>query len=236
MRTWTLIDRVATADGTLELHRRAAGDFLIFIDGRVLMNSRAHGSEVGLASLGCRDLVAKKSPAVLIGGLGMAYTLRAALDLLPQSGRVVVAEINPTVVEWCQGPLAELTGQPLRDRRVEVRVEDVVETTRRAEASGERFDAVLLDLYEGPGNSPAVRADRLYGRAHLRRLQRVVEGDGVVAVWCEQSSQTFERNLRETGYAFERHRIGRGGRRHVVYVARRAVRRGDSLRRRKRPC
>ena len=219
MRAWTVVDRVESVDGVLELRRRDDDDFLIVIDGRVLMNSRANRSELGLAQLACRGLSGKKAPSVLIGGLGMACTLRAALDLLPPAGRVVVAELNRKVVDWCQGPLSALTNGAVVDRRVDVRIENVINTVASAEKNAEHFDAVLLDLYEGPDRSSTVRSDPLYGREMARRVRRILKPGGVFAVWCEQDSAPFERNLREAGYAVQRHRIGRGGMRHSVYVA-----------------
>ena len=131
MRSWTVLDRVQTPDGVLELRRRADDDFLITIDGRVLMNSRAHRSELGLARLGCKGLT-EPSPSVLIGGLGMGYTLRAALDCLPTHARIVVAELNRCVLQWCEGPLAALTIDAVRDPRVEVRIEDVAQSIAAA--------------------------------------------------------------------------------------------------------
>src|SRR3972149_5657277 len=114
---WQTIDRIATADGVLELRRRGDNDFLIIINGRVLMNSSANRSEIVLGESACRAVAARGRPRVLIGGLGMGLTLRAALDSLPPNAQVVVAEINPVVVKWCRGPLAGLTGSAVDDRR-----------------------------------------------------------------------------------------------------------------------
>ena len=214
MRAWTVLDRVQTPTGLLELRQRAADDFLIMIDGRVLMNSRASRSEVGLARLGCRGLTAS-APVVLIGGLGMAYTLRAALDCLPDSARVIVAELNPCVRQWCEGPLAPLTADAVRDHRVEVRIEDVARTIAAADGD---YAAVLLDLYEGPGGGD-LRDHPLYGRAILRQIRRALVPGGRLAVWSEEPSSPFERNLRHAGFQVMRRRLGRGGLRHAVYLA-----------------
>jgi len=216
MRAWTVLDQVRTPDGLLELRQRAADDFLITVDGRVLMNSRAHRSEVGLARLGCRGLEGPV-PVVLIGGLGMGYTLRAALDCLPADARVVVAELNPCVRQWCEGPLAALTANAARDPRVEIRIEDVAQTI--AAAGGEsRFAAILLDLYEGPGTGD-LRDHPLYGRTILRAIRRAIAPGGRLAVWSEEPSAAYERNLRATGFEVMRRRLGRGGLRHAVYLA-----------------
>jgi len=219
MQPWQTLDSIATADGLLELRRRAADDFLITIDGRVLMNSRAQASEVGLARLACRPIASRRTPRVLIGGLGMGCTLRAALTELPRDARVVVAELTPRVVDWCSGPLADVNAGALRDPRCEVRVEDVADTvvSTVATAAGKpAYDAVMFDLYEGP----AASGDRLFGRRALERVRAVLRPGGVFAIWSEGVTPGFERRLELSGYAVERRRLGRGGLRHVVYLAR----------------
>ncbi len=216
MRSWIVLDRVQTPDGVLELRRRADDDFLITIDGRVLMNSRAHRSELGLARLGCKGLT-EPSPSVLIGGLGMGYTLRAALDCLPAHARIVVAELNRCVLQWCEGPLAELTSGAARDPRVEFRIEDVAQSIAAAKGSAP-YAAILLDLYEGPGGGD-LRNHPLYGRSFLQKIRRALLPGGRLAVWSEEPSPPFERNLRATGFTATRHRLGRGGLRHAVYLA-----------------
>jgi spermidine synthase len=183
------------------------------------MNSRTHRSEVALAELACRHLSGVRRPTVLIGGLGMGYTLRAALDLLPAEARIIVAEINPFVVDWCRGPLAELTDNAVADPRVEVRIEDVTSTIERASRHGAaKLDAILLDLYEGPG-ADTPRTDPVYGERVLRTMREALSRHGVLAVWSEQPSAGYERRLRSAGYTVERSRPGRGGLRHVVYLA-----------------
>lgn len=204
-----------TADGLLELRQRAGDDFLIAIDGRILMSSRAHRSEVELARLACRDLPGA-APAVLIGGLGMGYTLRAALDCLPGEARVVVAELNARVLEWCRGPLAALTDAAVADRRVQVCIEDVAVAIEAADRAA--YAAVLLDLYEGPGSGD-LGEHPLYGRAVLRDIRRALVRGGRLAVWAEQPSAAFERNLRQAGFRTAMRRPGRGGLRHAVYLA-----------------
>ena len=203
MQKWIVVDHEQTPAGRLELRRRAGDDFLLTIDGRVLMNSRAHRSEVGLGQLACRGLPGP-APAVLIGGLGMAFTLRAALDSLPDDARVVVAELNACVRRWCEGPLAPLTADAVRDRRVQIRIEDVTRTIAAADGAT-RYAAVLLDLYEGPGGGD-LRAHPLYGVAILRQIRRVLVPGGRLAVWAEEPSPPFERNLRRVGFAVTRGR------------------------------
>lgn len=219
-RPWTVVDRVDTGEGVLELRRRGEDDFLITVGGRVLMNSHARRSEVALAELVCRPLGNAPAPTVLIGGLGMGCTLRAALDVLPGDARVVVAEITPAVARWCRGPLTTLNDGALADDRVELRLEDVAETVRRAaEEGGARLDAILFDLYQGPG-AETLPDDPLYGGPMLDRVRAALRPGGVFAVWSESPCASFESRLRAAGYSVERSRPGRGGLRHVVYVAR----------------
>ena len=218
-RAWETLDRVDSEAGPIELRRRAKGDFLITIGNRILMNSRAHRSEVALAELACRHLRGVRHPAILIGGLGMGYTLRAALDLLPADARVIVAEINPAIVDWCRGHLAELTGDAVADPRVEVRIENVVATIERAASdNAAKLDAIVLDLYEGPGTDTAPRDDPFYGERTLREIRRALNAGGVLAVWCEEPCAAYEQRLRAAGFTVERRRPGRGGLRHAVYI------------------
>lgn len=220
-RPWTVLERVETREGALELRRRGDGDVLIAIAGRILMNSRAHRSEVALADLACRPLSQARAPRVLIGGLGMGYTLRAALDELPADARVVVAEITPAVARWCQNELADLNRFALEDPRVEVRIEDVALTVAEAGGGGpeRRFDAILFDLYAGPGADTQPVGDPFYGIKMLQRVRRALRPGGVFAVWSESVCSSFEKRLRSAGYDVERSRPGRGGLRHAVYVA-----------------
>ncbi|MFU8857156.1 MAG: spermidine synthase [Deferrisomatales bacterium] len=218
---WQILDSVCTPDGTLELRRRGERDFLITLDGRVLMNSALHRSEAALGRLACRGLKGRPGPRVLVGGLGMGFTLRAVLDVLPPSGRAVVAELNPQVVRWCEGPLAELTDRAAQDPRVEVRVEDVAEVIRRVAAgkAEDRFDAVVLDLYEGPHAGSHKRSDPLYGHGAIGRAKAALRPGGVFAVWGENHDAGFEKRLRGAGFSVTTDRPGRGGLRHTIYIA-----------------
>ena len=215
---WTRLARVDTDEGPLELRRRR-DDFLITVAGRVLMNSAASRSEEALGRLGCETLAGRPRPRVLVGGLGMGCTLRAALDVLPADARVVVAELNETVVDWCRGPLAELTGGAASDARVEVRIGDVAALIAR-EAGGEGFDAILLDLFEGPPPGGARARDPHFGARALASTRRALRPGGVFGVWSEDPDPGFERDLRRAGFSVSHQRPGRGGRRHVVYLAR----------------
>jgi spermidine synthase len=219
-RPWLTLDRNATSDGMLELRQRGDRDFLVLINGRVLMNSSASRSELALGRMPCRTLASRPRPRVLIGGLGMALTLRAALDALPTSAQVVVAELNPVIVSWCRGPLAALTGTAVGDGRVTVVNGDVAEVIAAAARPGaEKYDAVIIDLYEGPGSGTDPQNDPFYGSRALQRTSDALTAEGVFAVWGEQPDAAFEKRLGGAGFSFERQRPGRGGMRHVVYVA-----------------
>jgi spermidine synthase len=159
-------------------------------------------------------------PRVLIGGLGMGYTLRAALDALPRSARVVVAEIDPVIVRWCRGHLAGLTGSSLDDPRVRIEIADVAAVIAAATQGGEPFDAIVLDLYEGPREAQGGAADPLYGRRALERTRAALAPEGVFAVWSEDADAPFAARLATAGFEVERLRPGKGGPRHVVYLAR----------------
>ena len=216
MRPWRTIDSTDTAEGRLELRQRDERDFLITIAGRVLMTSKAHRSEDELARRCCAALAGRARARVLLGGLGMGHTLRAALDGLPSTGRITVAEINPRVVAWCRGPLAILTHGATADHRVDVVVDDVAAVIARAPAGG--YDAIILDLYEGPHEANRRAGDPLYGAQALERMQAAVAPGGVVAIWSEEADPPFEARLAAGGFHVERTRSGSGGRRHVVYL------------------
>lgn len=205
---------------TLELFRRGE-ELSIRIGGAELMTSRAHGSEDALARLACAAIRGRRAPRVLVGGLGMGYTLRTALDALPPRAVVVVAELVPEVVAWNRGVLAPLAGRPLDDGRVSVAEADVGAVLAR-EVAG--FDAVLLDVDNGP--SAVIRAANagLYTEAGLAALRRALRPDGVAAVWSVAPDARFTARLRWAGFAATLHRVrargAAGGRPHAVWVAR----------------
>jgi spermidine synthase len=220
MRPWQTLDCVATPAGELALRQRGPRDFLIAIEGRVLMTSAAHRSEQALACMSCEPIARRAQPRLLIGGLGMAYTLRAALDALPEKAQVVVAEIEPAVVRWCEGPLAALTDGATADPRVAIEIADVAELVASV-ARGERpaFDAIALDVFEGPRGTRAEETHPLYGRPMLTALRRALTPGGVFAVWSEEAAPGFEERLARFGFDATTRRAGGGGRRHVLYAA-----------------
>ncbi len=179
------------------------------------MSSAASASEEDLARRAIAAATLGKRPRVLVGGLGLGCTLRAALDALPDDAEVVVAELSSQVVAWGRGPLAASTGDALADPRVAVEVGDVSGTLERAgRTQGARFDVVLLDLFTGPRGP----GDPHFGRAGLERAARALTRGGRLAVWSEQPEPAFERALRASRLPWSRSRAGRGGRRHAIYL------------------
>jgi spermidine synthase len=214
-----VLERVSTPDGQLELRQRGERDFLITQDGRVLMNAHANRSELALGERAAAALAAHPRPRLLIGGLGMGCTLRAALDGLPAEAQVTVAELNPVIAAWCRGPLAALTGGAVEDPRVEVWIGDVARRIALAAEDGPAFDGIALDLYEGP--APGVRSlrDPHFGEEALRRCRGALAPGGLLAIWAEDPDPAFVDRLRRAGFEVHQERPGRGGRRHVVYLA-----------------
>jgi spermidine synthase len=217
MRPWQVLESVKTREGVLELRRRGERDFLMTIAGRVLMNSNHHRSEDVLADVSCSALSSKRRPRVLLGGLGMGYTLRALLDQLPASAAVTMVDLNQAVVDWNRGALGPLARFPLADERVRVVVNDVARVIANSRPGA--YDAILFDLYEGPHS--AVNRDRhpLYGSDALKRTRSALGPDGIFAVWSEESDPPFEERLKVNGFTVKRHKSGKGGRLHVVYLA-----------------
>ncbi|MGE0257094.1 MAG: hypothetical protein AB7T39_21070, partial [Alphaproteobacteria bacterium] len=151
MKPWELLGETRTPDGSLLTLTRHVSEIVIMANGKTLMSNRAHGSEEAMAAMVCPHLAALDDPHVLVGGLGMGFTLRATLDLLPPTAIVTVAELIPAVVEWHRGPLGPLANHPLKDPRVRVEVNDVAAVLRANAAEKRRpFDAIMLDVDNGP--------------------------------------------------------------------------------------
>ena len=235
-RAWQTLDRRDSPDGVLELRQRDVDDFLICVDGRVLMNSRASRSEEELGVRTCAGL--RPGARVLIGGLGMGLTLRAVLDSLPEESRIDVSELHSIVAEWCRGPLAPLTGACLDDPRVSLRVGNVADHIREAvddAAAVGSYDAIVLDLFEGPHAHTDADRDPFYGRRAIERSWRALRAGGVLGVWAEAREQRFEARLRAQGFAVESHRPGRGGLRHWIVLARRPQGKGRGASKERHP-
>ncbi len=218
MVPWKVLETVSTTEGQLQLRQRGEREFLIMIDGRVLMTSSERRSEEAVATLACKEIADRPSPRVLIGGLGMAYTVRAALDALPKKAQVVVSELTPQVETWCRGPLAALTKGAALDRRVKVVIKDVSRVIEDARPGS--FDAIVLDLYEGPHAAQKRLNDPFYGRMALQRSYTALSIGGVLSIWSEEVNSVFKKRMIDAGFATTVHHPG-GSRAYVVYLGKR---------------
>jgi spermidine synthase len=219
MKRLVEIDRSAVPGGKEMVLYRRNDDFVVMVGGQELMGSRAHASEERLATLACAGLRESAGTRVLVGGLGMGYTVRAALRKLGDDARVDVAELVPAVVRWNRGVLAALAGAPLSDPRVHVIEADVGQVLGEAEGV---YDAVMLDVDNGPAALTSAANARLYDAQGLARAKRALRVGGVLAVWSTSDDRAFTERLHRTGFAtrLERPpaRLG-GGARHVVWLA-----------------
>lgn len=207
--------------GELRLLRRN-DEFSIRIVGKPgeLMNSRLHGSEDALATLPCEQLADRRKPRVLIGGLGMGFTLAAALNALGEDAEVVVAELVPGVVEWNRGPLGAVAGHPLRDPRTRMHLGDVGELLRTETAA---YDAIMLDVDNGPEGLTQKANDWIYSTKGLAAAQKALRRGGILAVWSAGAAPEFTDRLAGLGFAVDpvtvrAHKPGKGAR-HVVWLA-----------------
>ena len=205
--------------GELRLLQRGT-EFSIRLGHNELMNSRIHGSEEALAKIACARIGARARPRILIGGLGMGFTLRAALDMIGAEAGVVVAELVPAVVAWNRGPLAGVSGHSLADARVSIREVDVASLIRSERSA---YDAILLDVDNGPEALTRKANDRLYDLAGLGAAQAALRPGGVLAVWSAGPDKGFTRRLRKIGFAVDEVRVRargpRGGAHHIVWIA-----------------
>jgi spermidine synthase len=219
VRPWELLGQTRTPDGEEMSLTRQGSEYVILASGKPLMSSRMHGSEEHLAALGCREARTRDEPCVLVGGLGMGFTLRATLDLLPPEATVVVAELVPAVVDWNRGPLGPLANHPLKDPRVEIALGDVADTIR---ASRRRFDAMLLDVDNGPAAFTASHNTRLYDDGGLAAARAALKDGGVLAVWSAWEDRRFEQRLKHAGFTVGvervRARLKKGGPRHTIFL------------------
>lgn len=220
LEPWDELARARTAAGDELLLRQRGGVYEIRCNGYDLMSNRAHRSEEALARLALAETRAA-TPRILVGGLGMGFTLRAALDAAPRDARIIVAELLPEIIAWNRGPLAPLAGRPLEDARVQLREGDVA-VLMEAEAGA--YDAILLDIDNGP---EAVLCDinsALFSARGLRKMRRALAPAGVLAVWSADPSPRFEERLEETRFSFRAVEIAARGAEgdptHVVYIAR----------------
>jgi len=203
----------------LRLFRRG-GDFMIVLDRNELMSSRMSGSEEALATMTCERLGHRKAPDMLIGGYGMGFTLRAALGRLDAHARVTVAELVPEIIAWAREPMAELAAGCLDDPRVTLRERDVATVIEEARAA---YDAILLDVDNGPDGLVRLANDRLYTPAGLASAKAALKPGGVLAVWSAAPDAAFARRLAKAGFAVEevavKARSNGKGPRHVIWFA-----------------
>ena len=224
MLPWTLLDtaQVPGGGGELRLMRRGA-EFSIMLGANELMNSRRGGSEEALAAIACERIRTRERPRILIGGLGMGFTLRAALAALGTEARIVVAELVPAVVAWARSSMAEVFGKSLTDPRVSIRETDVGDLIRSGRWP---YDAILLDVDNGPEGLTRKSNDRLYDLEGLSAARAMLRSGGVLAVWSSGPNPGFTQRLRKTGFDVDELRVrangARGGARHVIWIATRA--------------
>ncbi|RDE07839.1 spermidine synthase [Pelagibacterium lacus] len=224
MQPWIHLDTANVPGGTTQLRLMRRGDeFSIMLGTNELMNSRLSGSEQALAELAAERIAAKAKPRVLISGLGMGFTLRAALNCFGPDTEIVVAEIVPEVVAWAHGPLAPVFGTCLADPRVEIVTTDVA----RLIAGGRLgYDAILLDVDNGPDGLSREQNDSLYAPSGLKAAWSALRPGGVLAVWSSGPNPDFTRRLGRAGFSVEEKRVrartGGRGARHTIWMASRA--------------
>lgn len=221
MIPWKLLATTLVPDTTQELSLHKRGDeFSIRVNGDELMNSRVHGSEDALAELACSRLGKIAEPRVLVGGLGMGFTLAATLGHLGAVGRVIVAELVPAVVAWNRGPLANFFGNPLADERVtvlEVDVALILQAEKRA------YNAILLDVDNGPEGLTRSGNDWLYGDVGLQTAFQALRAGGVLAVWSAAPDEAFAKRLAKAGFQVSENMVkargAKGGSPHIIWLA-----------------
>jgi spermidine synthase len=218
---WVLLDTASVPGDGEELRLMQRGtEFTIRLGRHDLMNSRVHGSEDALGALACAKIAARTHPRILIGGLGMGFTLRAVLTAAGAKAQIVVAELVPAVIAWNRGALAHFSGNSLADPRVDIREADVSTLIRAARGA---YDAVLLDVDNGPEGLTREENDRIYSMAGLASAKTALRPGGVLATWSAAPHKRFAQRLSSAGFAVEEiiARAGRNGRgaRHVIWIA-----------------
>jgi spermidine synthase len=208
--------------GELRLIRRG-DDFWIMLGANALMSTRLRGSEEALATLACERIAGRPAPAILVGGLGMGFTLRAALASLPGDARVIVSELVPAIIGWARGPMAHVHGASLDDPRVGIVESDVGDLIAEGRSG---FDAILLDVDNGPDALSRDTNDRLYDLDGLHRAKAALKPGGLLAIWSAAPDPAFSRRLGKAGFRVEevtvRAHAGRKGAKHMIWLAARS--------------
>ncbi|OQY23028.1 MAG: hypothetical protein B6I37_06170 [Desulfobacteraceae bacterium 4572_35.2] len=222
MTPWTLLDSapIPSGGGELRLHQRADEFMISIVGGGVLMTTRMHGSEDVLAELACRGLDRNSSANVLIGGLGMGFTLASALSHLNSEAQVTVAELVPKVIEWNQGELGEAAGKPIDDQRVTAFTGDVGKLIRKGAQS---YDAIILDVDNGPDGLTRKDNNWLYTHSGLLTSFAALRPHGVLAVWSAADDRRFSERLKKIGFVVETVQVGahnNKGQKHTIWLAR----------------
>jgi spermidine synthase len=222
MQPWELLDEanIPGSSETLRLKRRGT-EYSIMLGANELMNSRLSGSEKALATLTLEKLGSRKAPSILIGGLGMGFTLRAALEAADGATRITVAELVPSVIAWARGPMAALHGASLTDPRVTIFEGDVRAAIRNEKTF---YDAILLDVDNGPDGLSRPSNDALYNAKGLGEARAALTPGGVLAVWSSAPDAAFTRRLKQAGFETEEKPVrahGKTGARHMIWLARR---------------
>ncbi|MET0137075.1 MAG: spermidine synthase, partial [Sphingobium sp.] len=199
---------------------RRGDDYMIVLDRNELMNSRMSGSEEALAEMTCDRLKGRKAPHMLIGGYGMGFTLRAAQARLGADARMTVAELVPEIIEWACGPMAGLTNGCLDDARLTLEMDDVANVIADARQS---YDAILLDVDNGPDGLVRQANNRLYSRDGLAAAKQALRTGGILAIWSAAPDEAFARRLKSAGFLVDevavRARSNGKGPRHVIWFA-----------------
>ena len=223
MIPWIHIDTAQVpGGGEMRLMQRGA-EFSIRLDGNELMSSRLSATEQALATIACDRIKTREAPRILIGGLGMGFTLRAALIVLGAQAEIVTAELVPAVVAWARGPMSEISGNNLTDRRVRIHEGDVGDLIR---AGNGDYDAILLDVDNGPEGMTRKSNDRLYDVKGLRAAYAALRAGGVLGVWSSNPNPKFTERLRQSGFSADeiplRAKGPRCGARHMLWMAMRS--------------
>jgi spermidine synthase len=217
VKPWETIEKARAPDGTEMVLARRDGEWVVRYDGKVLMSSRQHGSEDALAALALGK--ARQRRAVLVGGLGLGFTVRAALDLLPPDAKVVVAELTPALLDWNRRLVGDLARRPLEDPRTHVHMGDCVQRIREAKGA---YDAILLDIDNGPGSMVHAANDRLYGPGGVAACREALRDGGCLGVWSAHHDDSYLEALRRGGFSAESRvvpaRGAAGGLKHVIFL------------------